>query len=183
MLPSMRFILVSDPKQPDIKPWWVLLMPKGDYVTLMQMHKWHANALFIKDGQNPHVLRDRERGDMLAELHEPITLGARWLITATKLTGQGDTYIGVNGGMCPRDGKWVELQEVEANSWPAREHNHLRAKVTLSTWGNHWYATSPDMTFLTKYDTEQQAMDAALQFATPDNITVKRETHSFVAGD
>lgn len=179
----MKFILVSDPKFPDSKPWWVIRVAKGDFKTVMDCHKWLAINLFIKDGNNPHMLAAREKEDPIAMLKHPVLLGAHFVSTAMKLVVENDFYVNQRGGMRPV-GDLTEGRAVEGNNWPGKVDPER--SITIHTWENHYYLTadySHSITFLDKFNTEREAMDFALLFAPPDRIKVKREAKSFKEGD
>ncbi len=182
-----HFILVSDPRLPAIKPWWVIRVAKGDFATVTSIHEWFATALFIRDGNNPHIQADRanpeSNGHLLAAIKHPVLLGAAFLGTAMKMATYGDFYINPNGGMRPCD-DLIELRHVEGSNWPSQPHPTRR--ITISTWGNHFYLTADyiaPITFLDKFNTEEEAMAFAILFATADHITLKREARQFRDGD
>ncbi len=178
----MKFTLVSDPKS-NAAPWWVVSVAKGDFRTVMDLHKWVSINLFIKDGNDPHMLRAREQDDPIAILKHPVLLGAGFVSTAMKLVVQSDFYVNANGGMRPR-GDLVEGSTVEGNNWPGKLDPNRR--ITIHTWGNHFYLTadySHSITFLDKFNTEQEAVDFAKLFALPDHIKVQREAKQFKEGD
>lgn len=179
----MRFILVSDPKFPIHKSWWVIRVSKGDYQTVTNIHKWIATDLFIKDGRDPHMQAARDRDDPIAWIRHPVMLGAGFLSTAMKLTERGDFYINMRGGMRPV-GDLTELKRVDGTNWP--DQLDPTRRITISTWGNHFYLTSDcgnPITFLDKFNTEEEAMSFALLFAPADRITLKCKTAQFKEGD
>lgn len=179
----MRFILVSDPKLPTFAPWWMIRIAKGDFKTVMQCHKWLATDLFIKDGKDPHMQRAREQDDPIAILKHPVALGAAFIDTAMKMVVRDDFYVNQRGGMRPCD-DLTEHRKVESKNWPGQLDPERR--ITIHTWGNHFYLTADyghSITFLDKFNTEQAAMDFAVLFALPERIEVRREPKSFREGD
>ena len=179
----MNIVLVADPAFPSVEPWWVVRVPKGDIPLIAVLHEWISKNLFIKDGQNPHMLRAREQDDPISIIRHPVFLGAGFLSTAVKMAYRGDFYVNVNGGMrlC---GDLAELRHVEGKHWPGMVDPERR--LTIHTWGNHYYITSEygrPMTFLDKFNTEQEAMDHAKLFALPERISMRREPTQFKQGD
>lgn len=183
----MRFILVSDPKFPTAPAWWVSRVSKGDFKTVMEFHKWIVTDLAIRDGNNPHIQADRASKDagrnLMALLKHPVFLGAGFASTAMRLAAESDFYINQRGGMRPC-GDLTEGRVIESNNWPGKVDPKRR--ITIHTWGNHFYLTADhdhSITFLDKFNTEQAAVDFAKLFALPERITVKREARRFKEGD
>ncbi len=182
----MTFLLVQDPAFPTMPPWWMVLLPRGDHAMLLRLHKTYARQFWILDGRDPHAQtarsRAEEKGELsLAHLRHPTVLSGHWLTTALGLFTRTDLLVSKSGGMRPRDGTLTELARQETGDWPKAISPDTR--ITITTWGTHFYLVSRQIAFEGKHDTEEAAMAVARCHALPEHIEVKREAHSFRAGD
>lgn len=180
------FIQVCDPARPAIPPWWTVLLPRNDHDTLLTLHRFFSRQFWILDNRDPHNQAERDKAKRnetfsIADLRHPVRLSGQWMTTAISLFARSDVLVSSRGGMSPRDNSFKELAIVESKEWPPAFS--AKRKITLTTWGNHWYLVCADIAFAEKHDSEQAAMDVAKRFAPVENITIKRETRSFKEGD
>lgn len=178
----MTFVQVTDLAFPSMGSWWMALIRKGDHQMLTTLHRGFSRQFWILDGRDPHNQAGRDKGETIATLRHPLILAGHWLMTATKLFTHGDVLVSSQGGMRPREGSGLkELGTTEGTDWPPSLS--LTRRISLTTWGNHWYPVCREIAFTQKFNTEQEAMDFAKLFALPTHITSKREARDFRAGD
>lgn len=160
---SYRFVRCqTHPKCPDIQGWYLVLEP-DDLCTLDQVHKGVVHFYYFKFGLDPHIEKSE-----LAPLYNPISLGAKWLCTASNyLFGEGTTLaINPSGGMTPLS-DMIILAEVISDElvWP----NHFEDEIIkISRWpkGQHFYLTSnKNRVFVpSKHKTYEQALKVAEKY-------------------
>lgn len=154
---------------------WFLLVPAKDFNLSMDLHRAVAAKLFLEQCSDPHR---QNPGTRDPDYYNVVRIGAGFLSTAMKLAMEGDFVMNRDGGLSPLSG-WRELERRESKSFisfPDVGGERIQIMKWADPDATHFYLKSSKGRIFSpvKYDTLQQAVDAAKAFVPESSITIEK---------